>query len=342
MVSSTSSVLSLAIASIAKRVCLLFALFALYVCIVNSAWMAILASYKPLLFASFQIYNLALVYFICCVASKDFYTFARYTRWGFLLANVAIITSILYSGVSSASRESGLFNNPNQLAFFCLSTCLCFYVMEKVSIGASFWNRAMIGFSCFICILTLSRAGLVACGLVFISSLLDGGRKFSRGLVIFAIGILLGFFVLSTGLLDKIEARNNQTNVVFEDQYQGRGYDRIEGNPEYILLGAGEGEYRRFSGLLASMGGEMHSSVGTLIFSYGLIGFGLYSVIWWTMFFSYPGISYKICAAAPIIYGLTHNGLRFSAALIAIMLMIFGGIAALHNEKNLKAKVNNE
>lgn len=330
--SSTSPVLSLKINSVGRRICTLFALFALYVCIVNSAWMAVLASYKPLLFASFQIYNLALVYFIFLIASKDFYSFARHTRLGFSIANIIIIISIFYSGLDSASRESGLFNNPNQLAFFCLSSCLCFYVMEKLSIGTSLWNKGMIGLSCFICILTLSRAGLVACGLVFISSLLGGGKGSSRALMIAAIGVMLGFFAWSTGFLDKIEARNEQTNAVFEDQYQGRGYDRIEGNPEYLLLGAGEGEYRRFSGFLASIGGEMHSSVGTLIFSYGLIGFGLYAAIWGTMFFSYPGFAYKICAAAPIIYSVTHNGLRFSAAIIAIMLMIMGGIAASHQK----------
>lgn len=329
-----SKALSLKIELAGRRVCAIFALFALYVCLVNAAWVPLLASYKPLLYASFQVYNLVLIYFIFSVASRDFYNFAIYTRLGFISANLIVMASIFVSGFNSASREEGLFNNPNQLAFFCLSSCLVFYVMEMLSIGASLWNRTMIGVACFICLLTLSRAGLVGCGLVFIASLFGGSKKMSKAFIIVMTGLLLVASASLIGLSDKIEARNNQTNRVFENQYEGRGYDRIAQNPEYILFGAGEGEYRRFGGLLASIGGEMHSSVGTLLFSYGIIGFGLYMSLWVIMFFSYPSLAYKICATAPVIYGLTHNGLRFSAAIIAIILMILGGLAARHQEEN--------
>lgn len=334
-ISSTPAELNRQIAARGRLICTLFALFALYVCMVNSTWSMLLSSSKPLLFSSFQVYNLLLIYFIFSVASRDFYRFARYTRWGFSGAISIILLSILYSGVGSVARESGLFNNPNQLAFFCLSSCLAFYIMEKLSIGSSLWNRALIGLSCFICILTLSRAGLVGCGLIFIASLFDGARKMSRGLTIVIVGGILVIFAGSIDVLDKLEARNKQTNAVFDNQFEGRGYDRIVGNPEYILFGAGEGENRRFDGFLASIGGEMHSSVGTLLFSYGVLGLALYSSLWAIMLFSYSGMAFKICAAAPIIYSFTHNGLRFSAALIAIMLMICGGMAARYGNQRI-------
>ena len=327
------SIVDTRIAITGRLICTIFCLFALYVCTVNSAWAAILSSAKPFLFSSFQIYNLLLVYFVFSVASKGFFSFARYTRAGFSGALILISVSILYDGYGSASRESGLFNNPNQLAFFCLSSSLCFYIVEKLGIGSSLWNRSFIGISCFICMLTLSRAGLSCCVLVFLASLFDGPSKLSKSFIILVTTTALLIFAGSIGIIESLEKRNQQTQAVFDNQIEGRGYDRILESPEYILLGAGEGENRRFEGFLASLGGEIHSSVGTLIFCYGIIGFSLYSCLWWFMFFASPGLVYKICAAAPIIFSVTHNGLRFSAGIIAVLLMTCGGIAfKLSNE----------
>lgn len=309
-----------------SSILLIFSLFAAYVCLVNAYWMVALSSYKPLMFASFQVYNLLLIYFVLALAVRDFRLFVRYTHIGFSAALMLIILAILVSGIDSATRESGLFNNPNQLAFFALSASLIFYMSEKLGVGTTIWNRAMMGLACFICALSLSRAGLAGCALILGASFLDG-KQWLKNMVLMTIvtGALLAFAGAS-GITERMSARSEQTNAVFENQFVGRGYDRMLVNPEYLFFGAGEGDFKRFGGILASMGAEMHSSMGTLLFSYGFIGLLLYSMIWKKMLSANAGVAYKLCAMAPIAYGVTHNGLRFSAAIIAMMFMICGGL----------------
>jgi len=314
-----------------RLVCTIFCLFALYVTIVNAFWSVTLNSLKPLFFSSFQYYNLLLIYFSFNLIRFNCLSFFRHTWAGFSGAIVLVFIAVFASGFNSASREEGLFNNPNQLAFFCVSSCLIFFISDRLSIGSPIWNRLMLVISCFLCLLTLSRAGLVACFIIFTFTMLGDVKQAGRVFLMIFFGLLLLATSYSIGFNERMQARNKQTSAVFDNQVEGRGYDRILANPEYLLLGAGEGLNKRFGGELASIGGELHSSVGTLIFCYGIIGFSLYSAIWYLMIAAGTGFAYKACAIAPILYGVTHNGLRFSAATIAIVFMIYGGF--LHNKK---------
>jgi len=308
-----------------RIVCAIFCLFVLYVTIVNSYWSVALNSWKPLFFSLFQYYNLLLIYFAFNLIKFNCLSFFRHTWAGFSGAIVLVFVAVFASGFNSASREEGLFNNPNQLAFFCVSSCVIFFISDRLSIGSSIWNRIMLVVSCFLCLLTLSRAGLVACFIIFTFTMLGDVKQAGRVALMMFFGFLLLATSYSIGFNERMQARNKQTSAVFDSQVEGRGYDRILANPEYLLFGAGEGLNKRFGGELASIGGELHSSVGTLMFCYGIIGFSLYSAIWYFMVTAGAGFAYKACAIAPILYGVTHNGLRFSAATIAIIFMIYGG-----------------
>ncbi|AXQ29918.1 hypothetical protein D0B54_15070 [Solimonas sp. K1W22B-7] len=329
-----------ALAAKGRFICTIFALFALYVCVVNAVWSLVLSSVKPLQYASFQIYNLLLCFFIYTMVLTDLRAFLRYTAWGFSAALLLIVFSLLIKGVNLASRESGLFNNPNQLAFFCLSTCIAFFMMGKLGVGSLVWNRTAIGVACFICMLTVSRAGLACCAVVFFATMLDSGKRGSSGLLMILLGFGLVGGIASLGLVQEVQSRNKQTSAVFSNQIEGRGYDRIVEHPGHLLLGAGEGENRRHGGKLASLGGELHSSVGTLLFAYGIFGLILYSTLWYLMLSAGPGLGFKLCALAPIAYGVSHNGLRFSAGVIAMMLVIYGG-AVLQFQRQSKQVFSN-
>ncbi len=52
------------------------------------------------------------------------------------------------------------------------------------------------------------------------------------------------------------------------DSLEGRGYDRIWRYKQNLLFGAGEGADYRFGRAI-----EMHSTLGTVLFSYGMPGF---------------------------------------------------------------------
>jgi hypothetical protein len=117
---------------------------------------------------------------------------------------------------------------------------------------------------------------------------------------------------------------------------EGRGYDRIWNHPWHLAFGAGEGAYGRFrSGYL----GEMHSSVGTLLFSYGIAGcllliFFLILVIKQNKFTEY------FILIPLLIYSLTHMGLRFSyfwivIAFLAAYPLKFNTLAVSNNEDTL-------
>jgi hypothetical protein len=94
-----------------------------------------------------------------------------------------------------------------------------------------------------------------------------------------------------------------------------RGYDRIVNHPEFWFFGAGEGSFQRFESVL---GGEIHSSWGTIFFSYGLIGTLLFLLFFLNVFKYKKNFFYFM----PIFfYGLTHQGLRSTQ--FWILLFIF-------------------
>lgn len=326
-----------------KLLIVAFSLFSLYVTLVNSVWSVILGSFVPFLFSSFQLYNLVLIFFIVNVASRDFISFLKATRVGFIFAIAISVLAILITGFDSASRESSLFNNPNQLGFFCISASMIFIVANKFSIGNIYSNIAALAIASLLCMPTLSRAGIYTCLFLLFVGVLSIPRTGSKLTLIIIIGLLVGPFALSIGTFDKLTERSSyradfkkNTN---SSELEERGYDRIFANPEYLAFGAGEGVFKRFDGRLAGLGAEMHSSVGTILFSYGIIGFLLYLIVWGLLIIGSPGITMKLCAIAPLIYGFTHNGLRFSASIIAVTIVIMAGAALGAKSTSDKIKV---
>ena len=97
----------------------------------------------------------------------------------------------------------------------------------------------------------------------------------------------------------------------------GRGYGRLFAFPEYVLLGAGEGEFNRF-GIGHQL--ELHSAPATLIFSYGLPGVLLLGG--WVFAIVRANSVQRLMLLAPAaIYLLTHQGLRFTMLWVVVALL---------------------
>ena len=79
---------------------------------------------------------------------------------------------------------------------------------------------------------------------------------------------------------------------------ESRGYNRIYEYPEQILLGAGERGRWRFG---PGHEHELHSSFGTVLFSYGIVGFVLFSTFLLHVLAERPA-SALFLTAAPIVY----------------------------------------
>ena len=124
-------------------------------------------------------------------------------------------------------------------------------------------------------------------------------------MLIISIAGLVAMFGNLT-VLDSLHERITRKQFNFAEEQSYRGYDRISNHPGYLWFGAGEGVTDRF---VSQLEGEMHSSVGTVLFSYGVPGLMLF--IWLIVVAArrngLRGLLYILPALA---YGLTHNGLR--------------------------------
>jgi hypothetical protein len=89
----------------------------------------------------------------------------------------------------------------------------------------------------------------------------------------------------------------------------GRGYDRIWNHKEHWIVGAGEGAYTRFKSDIGSH--ELHSSLGTLFFSYGIVGTSLFASFGFILLRG-AGLRGVLQVIPAALYGLTHQGLRFT------------------------------
>ena len=87
------------------------------------------------------------------------------------------------------------------------------------------------------------------------------------------------------------------------------------------MFGAGEGAAWRFGGPINPRQGqrEMHSTLGTVLFSYGVIGFSFF-LVFLAMVFRRAPLAHMLYSLPIWAYGMTHQGLRDT------MLWIFFGL----------------
>jgi hypothetical protein len=94
------------------------------------------------------------------------------------------------------------------------------------------------------------------------------------------------------------------------DQGSNRGYFRLAKYPYYLLFGAGEGYVYRFA-IVDQWEHELHSSIATLLFCYGIVGTALFAGINWQIV-RLGGWLSALALMPPYVFGLTHQGLRFT------------------------------
>ena len=166
---------------------------------------------------------------------------------------------------------------------------------------------------------SLSKAAMISFIVLVLAALWYQGMS-ARLKLVTAVGLVIGGAVISgmytspsirsNSVVERVAARFESIGKDADDSAEQRGYDRIWLYPEYLLYGAGEGAEERF-GETAGGDIEMHSTFGTVLFSYGIFGFGLFLLFLWIIFRRAP--HRQLVYFAPIcLYGLTHQGLRFS------------------------------
>jgi len=219
-------------------------------------------------------------------------------------------------------RETGSFNNPNQLAYWSL-LCVIMLGFLRAPNRLKVWDLLAIAALGYFQMLALSKAGILTfvmtIGIFTLSPLFSNRMKL--GLIIAALAgfIVLGFVVLKSGDMSHLLAQVSElertvdriANIGEEadDSAEGRGYDRLTDHPGYLITGAGEGGYFRFDGPMR--GAEIHSGLASLFFCYGILGLISFLAFLYQVFRKQP--VYLALLVIPIMLnGLVHQNIRFT------------------------------
>jgi hypothetical protein len=241
--------------------------------------------------------------------------FLRAIKLASIISFAGVVISFFLPGLlpgAESFRVTGFFNNPNQLAYFSLCSMGSILALS----GKSFISDklSLLSFSlAFLSILASASLGGIVSSIFILCAVISKFRlNFSSLIRSFALisvifFVIVGFNNLSgNALFDRLERRSLALDRKFENLESERGYDRIMNYPAFNIFGAGEGATERFDGGL-----EIHSTLGTLLFSYGFIGIYLFILLLRNVMYGFNFYSFLILAA-PLVYGVSHNGLRFT------------------------------
>jgi hypothetical protein len=271
-----------------------------------------------MIFPLYYIYN-ALIFLVAIVL---------YRRYGdlFLRVTVAVVSATIFLQVgslfvlrSNAARGAVFFNNPNQLGYYALlAATLIALTHRRLQLRLVTSSLALV--CCGgLALVSASRAaaGGIAVLLVF---LVFSNPKVLVVACIAAVAVLSGVGPIAHALdasQDRVLNLAAHSNASF---FQERGYDRIWRNQQYLVLGAGEGGLSRFDDTAYVRNMEIHSSVGTVLFSYGAVGSILFLVFTWRVI-RRSRVRLVITLLPPLLYTGAHQGLRFT--MLWIVLAIF-------------------
>lgn len=235
-------------------------------------------------------------------------------------------------------RQIGSFNNPNQLAYWALLNAgvmfLALISCRRAGLPITLGRMAALGailITGFVIGESLSKAGFAAY-LAMVALML--GPIFGLRPVTILCGAILAVAVavivipsgdsalafgqsLNLDFTDKLIRRF--THVQADDSLTSRGYFRLLEMPQFLIAGAGEGAFWRVS---ASAGKEVeiHSTPVHFITSYGLIGLGFLGAFA-AVFLRRLTLAAMAILVAILIYGLAHNGLRFTHLWLVLALI---------------------
>ena len=291
-------------------------LFTLWVCVVDYGWALLRGSFSIggdafVMFPLYYIYN-AILFVVAMVLHQRF-------RDRFLLVTLYTLfaTIVLQVGSSfinqSTVRGSLFFNNPNQLGYYAvLSACMIVVLHWRLKRSLMSSTLALLGCG-YLSLVSESRAAMAGIALLFALLVVSSPR-----IMILAALLSVGLFFVGGPISSAIQAGQDRTlnrtsQVGFLEE---RGYDRIASHQQYLVFGAGEGGFTRFS----DIGMEIHSSFGTLLFSYGAVGVILFVLFMWRIV---QGASLRmtLVLVPPLSYAAAHQGLRFTT--FWVMLAVF-------------------
>ena len=295
---------------------ILFAIlfFIAYTFFVNAFFAMLHQDYGGMVYPIFYAFNGLFIIYAFNIINYNIINYRIWTRMTFLSLFFILASSPIFFEVKL--RQDLAFNNPNQLGSFAMMVViisLYFLTIEKKKLDKS--SSFIIAVGSILALLSLSVGSIMGILLaISIYIFLFNRRHLLKFLLLASIMISsISYFVINNSefvsaaesrLVMKLE-KSNEAGII-----QERGYDRILNHPEYLFFGAGEGQRDRFESFLidGTRSLELHSTIGTILFSYGFIIFGAFiylilklykhNRVWFLYFLSLMP------------YFLTHNMLR--------------------------------
>jgi hypothetical protein len=274
-----------------------------YATLVNVTWTMLLEDLSLLKSALYYVYDAVL-----------FLTFLTlYAHFGDRLLRVtvyavaaSVFLQLLLAPLAGGAipRQELFFNNENQLGYFCVLTATIFALGAarfRVRPGLQVAFYGAVG---FLALISQCRGALLGLAALVVVSLL--GRPVRLLVAVVGLAAVVLALKFAPDFLGKSYERLAVGGTY--DTLATRGYDRMVNHPEHLVLGAGEGAYERFHTELFSS--EIHSSFGTLLFCYGVVGLGCFVAFLYFMCRHDPRAALYLVPA--FVYGFGHQGVRFA------------------------------
>lgn len=304
-----------------------FVIFTFYSFAIAAGWYFALDDLSVLRSPLYYGYNLAISLGVLALVAHDPRYWYGVLRLGVTMAVIVAIAGLVTGFNGGLMRQTGTFNNPNQLGYFAI-LALCIHALVSRRVPGSRYAVLLITLACsglVIMSMSITAAAGIGAVLMGITIMYRKDSVYLRGLAaLLVVVILFGTTVAASpyGSYAKLqwERRIDRLEHKADDVGDQRGYTRIVANPHHLLLGAGEGAFWRFgSGQVL----EIHSSAGTLVFSYGVVGAAMLLTIL-GLVARQSGLGSGLIASGPLIYALTHNGMRSTYFWLFLVLLVAG------------------
>lgn len=296
---------------------LIFAGLFLYVGIVESFYYAFQSVTTGLINSAFFFYNFTVTLAIYAFTQKFGPKSIVYGIYG---ATLSIFFQLLTTGfdlrgIDAVERTAAGFNNPNQLGFFSCILLSFGYLFYRSQVIPYLIAIAFFASSLLFSILSLSKAALIANFIVILIALKPQFSKKSISLWIL-VSCLIFFTILwfvQKGAFDNYLFFSRLTNALEENDSspESRGYlVQAHASVLQVLFGLGS------ENVHSILGHEIHSTPASILGNYGALGLAIFSGLifsWIRRLLKGFGFVGLVSIAAPsLLYGLTHNGTRFT------------------------------
>lgn len=282
-------------------------LFVAYAICVNFAWYLIVLDSSYMMSTIYWIFNL--LFFILMMNLNQVQINFLYEKLLFLIPFSYIVEIIIW--VSNLGRYdfepryNGLFNDPNQMAFWVLSSCAIYLYIS----GNGFKKITVYFLALFLILLTMSRSASIGFLMLTLGLIFSQKGDLNKRIFVF-IGTLaffgsLSYFLYSLGVFDSIALRFIEGLDQRDSQVEGRGLFSFLDYPQYLIFGAGQGAHWLYN----PTGNEIHSTWLGILFYYGIIGISLFLIFLYQIF-KKLSLSNKMIFLGPMLYGFTTYSAR--------------------------------